>query len=221
MSKKFIPVLIILILSGLFIGYGVMGRGDKPNDDPGTKYQKILQNVGIVLEQGHYNPKKIDDKFSQEVLKKFEEDLDPDKYIFLHKDIDAFKKYENRIDDEIHGAPIQSFYAVSDTYLKRIDEVAASYKEILKHPFDFTKDESLQTDGDKRNYPNSIAERNDYGRKRLKYLVLVRYVDLQEERDSSINKDTASKADSTLQREAIAIVGRQMDRYFETLKNHN
>ena len=221
MSKKFIPVLIILILSGLFIGYGVMGRGDNPNDDPSAKYQKILQNVGIVLEQGHYNPKKIDDKFSQEVLKKFEEDLDPDKYIFLQKDIDAFKKYENRIDDEIHGAPIQSFYAVSDTYLKRIDEVAASYKEILKHPFDFTKDESLQTDGDKRNYPNSIAERNDYGRKRLKYLVLVRYVDLLEERDSSANKDTASKADSTLQREAIAIVARQMDRYFETLKNHN
>jgi len=221
MSKKFIPVLIILILSGLFIGYGVMGRSDDHNDDPSAKYQKILQNVGIVLEQGHYNPKKIDDKFSQEVLKKFEEDLDPDKYIFLQKDIDAFKKYENRIDDEIHGAPIQSFYAVSATYLKRIDEVAASYKEILKHPFDFTKDESLQTDGDKRSYPNSITERNDYGRKRLKYLVLVRYVDLLEERDSSANKDTASKADSTLQREAITIVGRQMDRYFETLKNHN
>ncbi len=84
MSKKFIPVLIILILSGLFIGYGVMGRSDNPND-PKTKYEKILQNVGIVLEQGHYNPKKIDDQFSQEVLKKYEDDLDPDKYIFLTK----------------------------------------------------------------------------------------------------------------------------------------
>lgn len=221
MSKKFIPVLIILILGGLFIGYGVMGRSDEHNNDPRTKYQKILQNVGIVLEQGHYNPKKIDDKFSQEVLKKFEEDLDPDKYIFLQKDIDLFKKYENRIDDEIHGAPIQSFYTISDTYLKRIDEVAASYKEILKHRFDFTKDESLQTDGDKRSYPKTIEERNDYGRKRLKYLVLVRYVSLQEERDSSSNKEIASKADSTLQNEAIEKVAKQMDRYFETLKNHN
>jgi carboxyl-terminal processing protease len=220
MSKKFIPVLIILILGGLFVGYGVMGRSEH-NDDPKTKYQKILQNVGIVLEQGHYNPKKIDDKFSQEVLKKYEEDLDPDKYIFLQKDIDAFKKYENRIDDEIHGAPLESFYAISDTYLKRLAEVSASYKEILKHPFDFTKEEYLQTDGDKRNYPKSMEERNDYGRKRLKYLVLVRYVDLQEQRDSSSNKDSASVADSTLQRQAIGIVSKQMDRYFETLKNHN
>jgi carboxyl-terminal processing protease len=220
MSKKFIPVLIFLILAGLFIGYGVMGKSDNSND-PKTKYEKILQNVGIVLEQGHYNPKKIDDKFSAEVLKKFETDLDPDKYIFLQQDIDAFKKYQNRIDDEIHGAPLQSFYAISNTYLKRIDEVAVSYKEILKHPFDFSKDEYLQTDGDKRQYPKSVAERDDYGRKRLKYLVLVRYVDLQQQRDSATDKKEASKTDSALQHEAIKVVSKQMDRYFETLKNHN
>lgn len=220
MSKKFIPILCVLILAGLFIGFGVMGRSDN-SGGPKTKYEKILQNVGIVLEEGHYNPKKIDDKFSQEVLKKFEDDLDPDKYIFIQKDIDGFKKYENSIDDEIHGAPLQSFYAVTNVYLKRLDEVAAAYKEILKKPFDFNKDEFLQTDGDKRNYPASIEERDEYGRKRLKYLVLVRYVDLQAQRDSNKTKDVTYKADSTLQREATDLVSKQMDRYFQTLKNHN
>lgn len=220
MSRKFIPVLLILILAGLFVGYGVMGKSDRPNDDPKAKYQRILRNVGIVLEQGHYNPKKIDDKFSQEVLKKYEESLDPDKFIFLQQDINAFKKYENRIDDEIHGAPIESFYAISDIYHKRVNEVAASYKEILKKTFDFSKNEFLQTDGDKRSYPKSIAEREDYGRKRLKYLVLGRFVDMQEDREKN-KKDSVYKADSTLQREALGIVSRQMDRYFETMKNHN
>jgi carboxyl-terminal processing protease len=218
MSKKFIPVLILLILAGLFIGYGVKGKSDA---DPRTKYEKILHNVGIVLEQGHYSPKKIDDKFSQEVLKKFVSDLDPDKYIFLQQDIDGFKKYENRIDDEIHGAPLQSFDAISKVYLKRIDEVSASYQEILKHPFDFRKDESLQTNADKRTFPKTVEERSDYGRKRLKYFVLVRYVDLQEQRDSATDKKEAAKADSTLQREAVEVVSKQMKRYFETLKNHN
>ena len=220
MSKKFIPVLLILILGGLFIAYGVNGSTDKKNDDPKAKYQRILRNVGIVLEQGHYNPKKIDDKFSREVLKKFEESLDPDKYIFLQPDIDGFKKYENKIDDEIHGAPLESFYAVSDVYLKRAAEVSILYKDILKKRFDFSTNEFLQTDGDKRTYPKSMEERADYGRKRLKYLVLGRYVDLQDEREKN-KKDSAYKPDSTLQREAIAIVSRQMDRYFETMKNHN
>jgi carboxyl-terminal processing protease len=74
---------------------------------------------------------------------------------------------------------LQSFDAISKVYLKRIDEVSASYQEILKHPFDFKKDESLQTNADKRTFPKTVEERNDYGRKRLKYFVLVRYVDLQ------------------------------------------
>ncbi|HSN09233.1 MAG TPA: carboxy terminal-processing peptidase, partial [Hanamia sp.] len=45
--------------------------------------------------------------------------------------------------------------------------------------------------------------------------------DLQQERDSSKNKADAHKPDSTLQREAVDIVSKQMSRYFETLKNHN
>ncbi len=222
MSKKFLPVLIVLICGGLFVTYGVMGRGDKKDDNPKTKYEKILQNVGIVLEQGHYSPKKIDDKFSKEVLGKYEDALDPDKYIFYQKDIVDFKKYENKIDDEIHGAPLESFYAISKVYLARLDEVSKMYKEILSKPFDFSKEETLQLDGDKRTFPTSEAERYDYGRKRLKYLVLGRFVDLQDDRAKQKNiKDSVYKADTTLDREAREIVGRQMDRYFRTLKNHN
>ncbi len=227
MSKKFLPVLFVLIFGGLFLTYGVMGRGDRSNDNPKNKYEKILRNVGIVLEQGHYSPKKIDDKFSQEVFKKYIDDLDPDKYIFYQKDVDDFKKYDTKIDDEIHGAPLESFFAISKTYLTRIDEVSKFYKTILSKPFDFTKDESLQLDGDKRSFPASEAERFDYGRKRLKYLVLGRFIDLQDERDKhvaakdSIFKKDGAKADSTLERESREIVSRQMDRYFQTLKNHN
>lgn len=219
MSKKFIPVLLILILAGLFITYGVMGNGER-NNDPKEKYQRILRNVGIVLEQGHYNPRKIDDTFSQDALKNYEESLDPDKYIFLQKDIDAFKKYENRIDDEIHGAPIESFYTISLAYQARTSEISKIYNEILTEAFDFSKNETLQTDGDKRKYPATQEDRYDYSRKRLKYIVLGRFVDLQEEREKN-KKDSVYKADSTLKREAVEIVARQMNRYFETLKNHN
>ena len=220
MSKKFLPVLLVLICGGLFVTYGVMGRGDHDNDNPKTKYETVLKNVGIVLEQGHYSPKKIDDKFSEEVLKKYEDGLDPDKYIFYQKDINDFKKYQDKIDDEIHGAPLESFYAISKSYLARLNEVAKNYKEILSKPFDFTKNESLQLDGDKRNYPQTEAERYDYSRKRLKYLVLGRFIDLQDERAKQ-SKDSAYKPDSALEREAREKVEKQMDRFFLTLKNHN
>ncbi|MEO7960926.1 MAG: carboxy terminal-processing peptidase [Ginsengibacter sp.] len=227
MSKKFFPVLIVLICAGLFLTYGVMGRTEKSDDTPKSKYEKILRNVGIVLEQGHYSPKKIDDQFSREVLKKYIEDLDPDKYIFYQKDVDQFKKFESKIDDEIHGSSLESFFAIANAYTTRLDEVSGFYKTILSRPFDFKTDETLQLDGEKRHFPTTEAERMDYGRKRLKYLVLGRYIDLQDERDKhvaakdSVFKAGGTKPDSSLEREAREIVLRQMDRYFRTLKNHN
>jgi len=220
MSKKFLPVLVVLIGVGLFVTYGVMGRGDRLIDNPKTKYEKILKNVGIVLEEGHYSPKKIDDAFSKEVLNKYVDGLDPDKYIFYQRDIDGFKKYQDKIDDEIHGAPLESYYAISKVYLERLEEVSKNYKAILSQPFDFSKNESLQLDGDKRTFPTTETERYDYSRKRLKYLVLGRYVDLQEERAKQ-SKDSVYKADSTLEREARQMVGHQMDRYFLALQKHN
>jgi len=63
MSKKFITVILVLTVFALFLNYQSQGRND--NDDPKAKHAKILRNVRILLEQGHFNPKKIDDKFSE------------------------------------------------------------------------------------------------------------------------------------------------------------
>ncbi len=222
MSKKFLPILFLLIGAGLFIAFKTMGRGDDNNDNPKSKNEKILRNVGIVLEQGHYSPKKIDDTFSKQVFKKYIDDIDPDKFIFLQKDIDAFKKYETKIDDEIHGAPIESYYAINNMYVSRLEEIIKSYKEILSKPFTFNIDETIIMDGDKRPFPKTEAERYDIGRKRLKYLVLTRYSDLIEEREKNIGKaGIILKADTTLEREARMQVKKQMDRYFSNLVSHN
>ncbi|MDQ6757580.1 MAG: carboxy terminal-processing peptidase [Bacteroidota bacterium] len=222
MSKKIFPLLMLLIAAGLFLTFKTMGRSDKAGDNPRTKFEKILHNVGLLLEQGHYSPKKIDDNFSKQVLHKYIDDIDPDKYIFLQKDIDAFKKYETKIDDEIHGSPLESFYEISNVYSTRLDEIFKSYKSILTKPFTFNVDEIITLDGDKRNFAKSDAERFDYGRKRLKYLVLQRYADMIDDREKNIGKkDFVVKADTTLEREARTLVAKQMDRYFSTLKNHN
>lgn len=222
MSKKFLPVLFLLIGAGVFFTFKTMGRGDNGADNPKTKNERILRNVGIVLEQGHYSPKKIDDNFSKQVLKKYIEDLDPDKYIFLQKDIDAFKKFEAKIDDEIHGANLESYYTINNLYVTRLDETIKLYKEILAKPFTFGADENIVMDGDKRTFSKTEAERADYGRKRLKYLVLSRYSDLVDEREKNLGKvGYVAKADTTLEREARTQVKKQMDRFFTNLISHN
>ncbi len=219
MSKKFIPVALVLIATSFFLAFQTQGKADT-NDNPKSRYTRILRNVGVLLEEGHFSPKAIDDAFSKSVLKKFTEELDGEKNIFLKSDIESFKKFESKIDDEIHGAELESFYAINEVYLKRMSEVSGLYKDILSQPFDFSKNESVVMDPEKLDFPKNEAERLDTWRKRLKFMVLGKYVDLQEEREKNKDKkDYKVKADSTLEREARDASRKTIERYFSNKKN--
>ncbi|WP_462254591.1 carboxy terminal-processing peptidase [Ferruginibacter sp.] len=220
MSKKFIPVILVLTGASLFVAFQSQGKNEN-DDNPKSKYTKVLRNVGILLEEGHYSPKKIDDNFSKEVLKKFTEELDNEKSVFLQSDIESFKKFDARIDDEIHGSDLQSFFAINEVYMKRRDESFLLISEVLAKPFDFTKDETIQMDRDKLSFPKSEAERKEVWRKSLKYIVLGKFVELQEDREKNKGKkDFVQKADSTLEREARDYVKKRMDRSMTTKKTH-
>lgn len=221
MSKKFIPVVITLTVIGLFFTFKSIGNSEREGD-PREKNEKIIQNVGVLLEQGHYSPKKIDDAFSRQVIKKFTEELDNEKSIFLKSDIVAFKKFENSVDDEIHGKSIESFYFINDTYINRLNEVSDLYKTILSSPMDFSVDEKIQLDEKKYDFSNSVSERTELWRKRLKYAVLSRYSDMLEERTKNKDqKEFVFKSDTTLEREARDKVLKQMDRYFTNKKKQD
>jgi carboxyl-terminal processing protease len=219
MGKKFLLGLAVLTAASVFVAFRSSGNS-KIDDNPKSKYVRILRNLSILLDEAHYNPKKVDDNFSKQVLKKFEEDLDSDKSILLKEDIESFKKYETRIDDEIRGKEIESFFVISEVYKKRNEEITSLYKEFLKAPIDFTANETVILDADKRGFAANAAERREVWRKRIKYMVLDRYVNMQEDREKNKDKkDFVIKADSTLEREARAQVSKQMDRYFTTRKN--
>ena len=68
MSKKFLPIFLVLTAASLFIAYSTQGKNEK--DNPKSKYAKVLRNVGIILEEGHYSPKKIDDNLNREIKDK-------------------------------------------------------------------------------------------------------------------------------------------------------
>ncbi len=220
MSKKFIPVVLVLVGASLFIAFKSQGKADLNEENPRLRYAKILRNVGILLEEGHFSPRKIDDSFSKMVLKRFEEDLDGEKNIFLQSDIDSLKKFENKIDDEIHGEELKSFFEVNNLYLKRQQEVAQLYLPLLDKPFDFNIEESVELNPEKVSFPKNNDERTEMWRKRLKFLALGKYSELQEAQlKTKGTKDFKAKADTTLERESRDFVKKQMQRYFTTKKS--
>src|SRR5215210_4293598 len=120
MKRKVLPFVLIILLAGCFWAFKSLGEDGKSL----SKEQKILASLGAIIEQNHYDPKPINDNFSKEIFRKFLGEVDPDKNILLSSDINTLKKYEVRIDDEIHGSNIEFLPALNEIYTKRQQEVS-------------------------------------------------------------------------------------------------
>ena len=190
----------------------------RPHRAP-TKYEKILRDVGEMLAEIHYSPRTIDDSFSREVFRKYLNGIDPEKKILMQTDVAALHKYENSIDDEINGkAPVQFAQSVNEIYRKRLQESEALYKDILSHPFDFTKDEYVDLNEEKLAFPKNETDRKEGLRKRLKFLALEKYTELLDLAKSGKDSATAHATKDQLEVIARQKAMRSMDLYYSRLK---
>jgi carboxyl-terminal processing protease len=156
--------------------------------DSSTKDQLLAQLIRTGLQRWHYSDKKIDDTFSEKVFKEFLEYMDYSKRFFLKSDIDELRKYKNFIDRQF-GAGSMLFIAKATQRLdQRIQQVMDFYGDLLAAPFDFSKQESLEMDPEKKAYCSSLEELKTYWRKTLKYRALLRYINLLEEKGKKKNQ---------------------------------
>lgn len=213
--KVIIPVVLLSISAGV-LAFNKLGHAD----DPPGRYEVIMNLVGQMLKEGHYQPKPIDDAFSKEVFNKYVRSLDVEKKFFLKSDITRLEPLATHIDDELKGAPVDCFRNINTLIKQRVAEAAAIYPELLSKPFDFTVDEKVTLDPDKLDYPADENARREAWRKVLKYRTLEKLTDLQELREKAKDGDSAkSKTDAQLESEARVKVKQLYDRYFERLKN--
>jgi carboxyl-terminal processing protease len=214
-NKRNLPIVLVILAGGVFFAGRTLGRGGNPP----TKYERILHNVGEYLEQIHYSPKPIDDKFSTEVFDKYIKEVDDYKDVFLQSDVDQLRhQYGTEIDDEILGGSIRFVPAVSELYKKRLLETQAVYKDILSKPFDFSKDEDFNQNYDEIKFPGNDADRREAWRKRLKYLTLERYSDLLDQQEANKSKPGfVVRSNDDIEKDARERTLKVMDRLYERL----
>ena len=168
----------------------------EPKSDP-EKDKLLIELLTFVIERGHYNPATIDDEFSKGVYNDYITALDPSKRFFLQADIDEFSAFEMQLDDQIRDKDLSFFNLTYDRLLKRIDESKSFYTDILSQPFDYSIDESFNTDYEKLPYAKTTEELYDKWRKQIKLSTLSSLTDklkMQEDLQKGI-KPSNKKAD--------------------------
>lgn len=161
---KYLPLLAI----GSAIAFGFTYKTLQSPDD--LKHHEYVQNmVFAALEARHYNPHEINDDFSKKAFKEYINDIDYGKQFLLQSDIEALKKYELTIDDLIKGEKIDFYLDAQEVIEKRTQEVQQIYRELLEKPFKYDKEETYETDRDKRTFPKNNKELKERWRKYLKF----------------------------------------------------
>ncbi|MDZ7809808.1 MAG: PDZ domain-containing protein [Arhodomonas sp.] len=93
-----------------------------PLPQPTSLQQGEARLVAELLSQYHFREQAIDDDLSEEVYRAYFDALDPQRYYFLAKDVEAFADYRRTFDDRIRDGDLAPAWAVFDRYYQRVQE---------------------------------------------------------------------------------------------------
>ncbi len=213
-KRKYIILLFIIVLiSGLVSSFTLNNKSIKSSE----KDKVILQLVSYILQKWHFDKRDINDDFSEKVYYSYLESMDGQKRFFLQNDITSLSPYRYLLDDEIDELNTNFFDVSYKKFQVRFEQVRGFYKDLLKTPFDFSKEESINVDYEKIEYVKSISELENRWRKNLKFSALAIYTDkikvekVKKKQDSTY----AMKSFEVLEKEARDKVLENMNIYFE------
>lgn len=184
MMKKNYKVLLLVLL----LAFASCSFTSKTFDDT-DKDKLLIQVVTYVLQSGHFDPIKLNDSFSEELFSDYIEQIDPVKRYFYKSDFKEFEKYKTEIDDQLKAFDITFFNVVHNRMMQRIEESKAIYKEVLSTPFDYSIDETFDTDYDKIDFVSNKAEMKERWRKQLKFSTLSNYDDIYQQEQQAKKKN--------------------------------
>jgi len=185
----------------------------------------ILQAMNInYLENLFYNKVAIDDDFSVKAYDLYMNRLDYNKRFFLQSDVKELSSYKKKIDDEINSEGLNFYTRANEIMKLRLAEVKAFYPSLLEKPFDFSVDDEIETDHEKRDYAKSKNDLSKIWKKDLKYQTLGRLnrkIIAQEKLLSDPDTTIDEKSIAELEVEAREGVKKNMDNFFTRLDKIN
>lgn len=147
---------------------------------PLPEREKALSKmIANWLANWHYSGRKIDDDFSAKSFAQFTKYLDNGKNFLIQADLEALKPYTHKIDDGLLGGDFTVPRLGQELLRQRVLQVQGFAREILSRPFDFSLDDSIELDADKRETSRDLDQLRSWWGKWLKYLTLTQYINLQ------------------------------------------
>lgn len=134
-----------------------------------SQYSSLYTEILERLAARHYSGQKINDELSRQYLEQYIEMLDPSKSYFLQSDINEFSKWETRLDDLARRGDVEPGFVIFERLRSRGKERLNYGIEILRsdYKFDYSTNETILLDNDKRAWFATTEDANAYWLKRV------------------------------------------------------
>jgi carboxyl-terminal processing protease len=207
------------ILLCSYILYETGGGGaQQMSENPDLRKDRVLLEVLMKsLENSHFQPKQVNDEFSEDVYELYLERLDFNKRFLLKDDVKELERHKFQLDDQIRSGSYEFFDRSYELYSKRTNEARSYYPEILDKAFDFTLEEEIELDEEKRDFAKSKKELKEFWRKSLKYQALTRIHEMERKQEAaSEENDTLTiRTFEEMEAKARENLKKNNDRFFE------
>ena len=204
------PVFLSIVLIGLLVAAFYVPANNA------EKEAVMIKSMLSSLDRFHFKPQKVDDAFSEKVFKLYLDRIDGNKRWLTQSDVDLLDDFETKLDDEADQGTYE-FFDLSLKLLERgLEKTQGYYREILATPFDFSSNEKIEMDGDKKTRAKSDAELKDSWKTYLKYETLTRLAEsLKKQKDG--DEELKGKSMADLEKEAREDVLDVFDKWYKRL----
>jgi carboxyl-terminal processing protease len=136
---------------------------------PTLTQEKVEAYVTKIFSGYHYRKFNVNDSLSTKMYDNYLSDIDRGKLYFLASDIQYFDKYRTQLDEALNNGDLTAAYDIYNTFRKRYRERSNYITKALANPnFDFSVDESFNTDREKATWAKNTEELDEIWRKLLK-----------------------------------------------------
>ncbi len=134
------------------------------------QHKVASKRITGLFSRSHYHRFDLDDAFSQQIFKRFLEQLDYRRNVLLQSDIDSFKVYANQFDDMVRSGDLEPAYKMYDLVQQRRYERFAYALSLLDKEMGFNQaGDAYVFDRKDAAWPKDEAELNELWRQRVKY----------------------------------------------------
>ena len=206
---------IIAVLTGILAYAGIAAF---KGEDNGDKEQLILKAVLAMLNQYHFKNPPLDDEFSHRMYDTYLDRMDGMKRFLIMDDLDLLDDYQDSLDDFIKSSDLKFFDISYKLINTSIEKTRKWYPELLSQPFDFTIQDSIETDGEKREFAKNDAELKEFWRSYMKYETLTTLADKIKTQDEATEvPEGGKKSIAELEADSRKDVKERFDEWYERM----